>query len=302
MNLDEAAFNNQFGSHRLQQLDKNVFFGSLPSLNNIDSLRENNIRFFIGVDIPTETMAKLYTQSNLTNLYSSPTDIIMINFDSSIVPKAINFNDHAISLYHQNNTMLLRSLVQHIDPQVFTTKHTIYGDKKHYLSTETNIFQLNNFDVFERFNDWLELFKLTQQGTLIFGDHESNETLMALLVSAVIKKSANLKIMDALQFIKSLKNDSNDGIKEHNIYWNSGLLSYYETIRKYSLKWGVNSKKAVNYHSSFFNNTSVSPNKRRGNVVVPSAAAVPLTPKSPSKDVAGSTFAAIDRSKRARSD
>lgn len=300
MNLDEAAFNNQFNSHRLQQLDKNLFFGSLPSLNDLDTIQKNNIRFFVGVDIPTETMAQVYTQSNLINLYSPQgmNDIILINFDTSILPKPFDPSDPAISLYIQNNTTLLNQLVQQVDPTLFTTKQTIYGEKRNYTNLTSNVFQLNNYDMFEQFNDWVEIFKLTGNGVLIFGDHENSATLIALLISCVIKKSSNLKIMDAFQFIKSLKNDSNDNIQEQNIYWNSGLLSYYEAIRKYSGSWGVNKKPLSNV--SFFNNKTISPNKRRG-IALPTPSQTPVTPTSPTKDIMVPQ-AAVDRTKRARSD
>lgn len=299
MNLDEAAFNNQFNSHRLQQLDKNIFFGSLPSLNDLDTLRNNNIRFFIGVDIPTQTMSQLYTQSNLINLYSPQgmQDIVMINFDTSIIPHAIDMMDPTVPVYINNNTMMLNQLVSHLDPEMFATKQTIYGERRNYNNIKTNVFQLNNYDMFEQFNDWVEIFKSTTNGTLIFGDHENSETLIALLMSCVIKKSSNLKLYDAFQFIKSLKNDSNDNIQEQNIYWNSGLLMYYEAIRKYTMSWGINKKPIAT--TSFFNNKNISPNKRRGTNLPPPQ--MPMTPTSPTKDILVAA-GAIDRCKRARSD
>lgn len=305
MNLDEAAFNKQFNSHRLQQLDNNIFFGSLPSLHDLDTIRSNNIRFFIGVDIPTETMAHVYTQSNLINLYSPQgmQDIVMINFDTSIVPRSIDANDPTVPVYIENNTMMLNQLVTHLDPDMFTSKQTIYGEKRNYHNLKSNVFQLNNYTMFEQFNDWVEIFKsTTTNGVLIFGDHENSETLISLLMSCVIKKSSNLKLNDAFQFIKSLKNDSNDNIQEQNIYWNSGLLMYYEAIRKYSMSFSIN-KKTLSTTTSFFKDNNISPNKKRAaaNLPHPSAMPMPMTPTSPGKNIlvpAG----AFDRCKRARSD
>lgn len=302
MNLDEAAFNKQFNSHRLQQLDNNIYFGSLPSLGDLETLRNNNIRFFIGVDIPTETMAHVYTQSNLINLYSPQgmQDIVMINFDTSIVPRKIDSNDPTVPVYIKNNTMMLNQLVGHLDPEIFITKQTIYGEKRNYNHLKSNVFQLNNYTMFEQFNDWVEIFKSTTNGVLIFGDHENSETLISLLMSCVIKKSSSLKLVDAFQFVKSLKNDSNDNIQEQNIYWNSGLLMYYEAIRKYSISWSINKKPLST--TSFFNNNNISPNKKRAaNLPPPMAMAMPMTPTSPTKNMLVST-GAFDRCKRARSD
>lgn len=302
MNLDEAAFNKQFNSHRLQQLDNNIYFGSLPSLGDLETLRNNNIRFFIGVDIPTETMAHVYTQSNLINLYSPQgmQDIVMINFDTSIVPRKIDSNDPTVPVYIKNNTMMLNQLVGHLDPEIFITKQTIYGEKRNYNHLKSNVFQLNNYTMFEQFNDWVEIFKSTTNGVLIFGDHENSETLISLLMSCVIKKSSSLKLVDAFQFVKSLKNDSNDNIQEQNIYWNSGLLMYYEAIRKYSMSWSINKKPLST--TSFFNNNNISPNKKRAaNLPPPMAMAMPMTPTSPTKNMLVST-GAFDRCKRARSD
>ncbi|CAL9736990.1 hypothetical protein MOSE0_L01068 [Monosporozyma servazzii] len=302
MNLDEAAFNKQFNSHRLQQLDNNIYFGSLPSLGDLETLRNNNIRFFIGVDIPTETMAHVYTQSNLINLYSPQgmQDIVMINFDTSIVPREIDSNDPTVPVYIKNNTMMLNQLVGHLDPEIFITKQTIYGEKRNYNHLKSNVFQLNNYTMFEQFNDWVEIFKSTTNGVLIFGDHENSETLISLLMSCVIKKSSSLKLVDAFQFVKSLKNDSNDNIQEQNIYWNSGLLMYYEAIRKYSMSWSINKKPLST--TSFFNNNNISPNKKRAaNLPPPMAMAMPMTPTSPTKNMLVST-GAFDRCKRARSD
>ena len=302
MILDEAAFDKQFNSHRLQQLDKNIFFGSLPSLNDLDALKNNNIRFFIGIDIPTETMSQIYTQSNICNLYSpnGTNDIIMINFDTSLMPQQFNVNDPAISCYINNNAVMLNKLTEQLNPEIFNTKNIIYGSKRNYTNVKYNVFQLNNYDLFERLNDWLELFKCTGSGVLIFGDRENNETLIALLISCVIKKSSNLKIMDAFQFIKSLKNDSNDNIQEQKIYWNSGLLSYYEMIRKNSMTWTSNGTPSLSCGSSLFQNKTISPNKRRV-VNLHQQNKIPISPTSPLKEK-GNTVGSVERCKRARSD
>lgn len=302
MILDEAAFNKQFNSHRLQQLDKNVFFGSLLSLNDLDSLKTNNIRFLIGIDIPTETMSQLYTHSNLCNLYSSNgiNDIIMINFNTSLMPQPFNVNDPTISCYINNNSCMLNKLTAQLNPDIFNTKQVIYGNKTNYTNVRFNVFQLHNYDLFEQFNDWLEIFKSTGNGVLIFGDHENNETFIALLISCVIKKSSNLKIMDAFQFVKSLKNDSNDNIQEQRIYWNSGLLSYYETIRKNSMVWNANGIPSLSYGSSIFQNKTISPNKRRVMNLHPQNQ-TPMSPTSPLKEKVN-PVGSFDRCKRARSD
>ena len=124
--------------------------------------------------------------------------------------------------------------------------------------------------------------------------------LIALLISCVIKKSSNLKIMDAFQFIKSLKNDSNDNIQEQKIYWNSGLLSYYEMIRKNSMTWNSNGTPSLSCGSSLFQNKTISPNKRRV-VNLHQQNKIPISPTSPLKEK-GNTVGSVERCKRARSD
>lgn len=312
MIIDEIAFNNQF-LNKPQQLYSNVFFGSILSL---DYIFENNIKFLVGIDIPTLQLANWYQQvKSHPNINVS--EILIINFDSKFnnanIHKIneINNNNNDITKeqnplidYNLQNTQLLNNLITHLDENGLLEPN-IYGNRLNYLKLMSNTFTMENELKFVTLNDFIELFNLTGNKIMIFSDNENNENLITLLISVAIKKNPHWKIFDGLQFIKSMKtNYNNDNLREDKIFWCSGLLNYYEIIRKNTMNWGLN--KNNNNNNNVFNNNSNNNNTILQNISIfqPN-----LSPKRKQKliDNDKSNFnntsrAKIARCKRVRSD
>lgn len=303
MIIDEIAFNNQF-LNKPQQLYSNVFFGSILSL---DYIFENNIKFLVGIDVPTLQLANWYQQIN-SNPNFNDNEILIINFDSKFnnmnIRSSNNINDEHGSLFDYNlqNTQLLNNLISHLDENGLIDAN-IYGSKINYLKLMSNTFTMENESKFITLNDLVEMFNLTGNKIMIFSDNENNENLITLLISVVIKRNPHWKIFDGLQFIKSMKtNYSNDNLREDKIFWCSGLLNYYEIIRKNTINWGVNQ---IN---NSLNNNNINTN---GNTLLQNISLFEpnLSPKRKQKliDTDKSNFnttsrAKIARCKRVRSD
>lgn len=273
--------------NRPQLLNKHVFFGTLQTLNNLDLIRSENIRFFVGVDIPTEQMAVIYNESNLKNLYNSKDEIIVVNFDSRFLATVVNENEN-MKMYHWNNTGLLNQLVQ----------NNTTGNTKDLQTIKSNVITIENLEKFQIFNDLITLFSATggNNKTLVFSETENNENLITLLISIVLKNDPTIKILDALQFIKSLKNGPNDNLREEKIFWCSGLLNYYEQVRRTNINWGLSQQNK--YMGNCYSNQSQSPQKRskREETVIPTSV------HNITKSKGNETLIDVARSKRARSD
>lgn len=91
-----------------QRLDNHIFFGSIHSLTHTDFLLENNIKFFINVDISTEILSHIYheVRSNMAD------EIVIVNIDND---SQIPTDNDLISSYHWQNTSLLQQLIHNLD-------------------------------------------------------------------------------------------------------------------------------------------------------------------------------------------
>ncbi|CCF57508.1 hypothetical protein KAFR_0C05170 [Kazachstania africana CBS 2517] len=306
-----AFIENQY---KPQLLDKNIYFGTLQTITKHSVLLANqNIRYFIGIDIPTETVSQLYNDIVNSGIYGSKDDILMINFDSKFLSPAdydnLQLNNDPLTFYQWNNTRLLNSLINDrlSLSQNFEFENALFGNKTNY--TKSNVFTVDNFEKFQYFNDLIAIINFQNSnpsnGILIFADYENNENLITLLISIVLKKNPSLKILDALQFIKNLKHDNNYNLKEERIFWCSGLLNYFEEIRKNNLYWGISPRiindcnNSNNIQNNNYNSVKCTSNKRTTNNIDLDNT---NTNNNNSKAIATDPIASIARSKRARSD
>ncbi|EDO15789.1 hypothetical protein Kpol_1040p2 [Vanderwaltozyma polyspora DSM 70294] len=246
---------------RPQRLDNNVFFGPLNTLTQVEFLRENNIRFFIGIGVSTERLAKICNENAM--LRGSMNEVIMINFDSGVVAgqRCNSFDSESITTDFQRfNTSQLQNLISYLVndkrsssshssgnpnddrcltplPEQSDISNLLYGDISHYYGS--SVFSDVNVEKFKAFNDLITLFKAYDptNKVLVFSNDGNDEDLVTLLVSSVLKANPSTKIFEALQYVKSLR-AALSNIKDEKIIWCSGLLNYYECVRANELNWG----------------------------------------------------------------
>lgn len=241
-----------------QVLDNNILFGTLQSiLNHPDTIRDSNVRFFIGIDIPTEQMAELYNSNVISNLYNSTDEIIMVNFDSRFIEDLNVTNLDTLNLqiqddnsvkYLWNNSQLLKIMVTELSKnndlsQILHRYLTIYK--------KCNTFIVDHIERFQTLNDLLTLFHMTnpQGKAFIFSNSISDENLITLLISTILKKDPLIKVQQAYQFITNLM-DTVEEIKTEKIFLCSGLTNYIESVKKFNAIHGRRLNVTNNNNSS----------------------------------------------------
>ncbi|CCD25208.1 uncharacterized protein NDAI_0E03910 [Naumovozyma dairenensis CBS 421] len=284
MSFDNQAYlADQNTAHRL---DNDLYFGSLETLSTqLQSIKQNNIRFFIAIDIPSEQCAQLYNQV-ISNLYESKDDVIMINFESinSNINESSFQSDELLTSYRWNNTRLLQNLVNSlITPSPIPSPthseknlnimnynnniHENYNSNSPDILNEltyllkgankldSNILTIQNIEKFQLFNDFLTIFKKFGN-SFVFANNENNENLITLLISTVLKKNPTLNLIESLQFIKSLKSNdpsNTQELQDAKIFWCSPLINYHEFVRKNNMFWGISSNMNNNNNNNMIN-------------------------------------------------
>ncbi|AJT73213.1 AHL_G0052560.mRNA.1.CDS.1 [Saccharomyces cerevisiae] len=257
-----------------QKLDNHIFFGSVHSLTHTDFLVENNVRFFINVDISTELISHVYheVRPNLAD------EIVIVNIDNN---SQIPIDSDLVRSFHWHNTSLLQQLIHHLDflgdinnngepltpppeshyrnayvqfdhstdsPSILD--RLLYGKKSEY--SRTNIFQVTNEAKFQVFNDLITIFKysIAQSGNsnsniLVLSENgSSDENLISLLMSTVLKENPTFNVYQALQFVKSIAVIP-DTVRDEKILWATGFINYQELIKKNEMYWGLGSQKGL---------------------------------------------------------
>ncbi|CCH58248.1 hypothetical protein TBLA_0A04540 [Henningerozyma blattae CBS 6284] len=255
-----------------QRLNHNVLFGSVDLLTQPEFLVENNIRYFIGENIPTQELATIANGPN--SPFNTVPDALMLNFDKDFNPRNHDQIDQTTSLFVQHNTSSLQNIISSVvegntrisqngpmtpNPDRVKISDLLYGDISHYYPSST--FNDMYKDKFITFNDLLTIIKQFDYNgnVLIFGRSNTDEHLYALLVSSVLKSNPQYKAYDALQFVKSLRN-TDEVMHDERIYWYSGLVDYYKIVRSREINWGLNF--AMNKQA--YNATPSSMKKRSG--------------------------------------
>lgn len=238
---------------RPQRLDNQTFFGPIDTLNQSDFLQENNIRFFIGVGIPTSRLATICSQSKM--LRDSMNVVTMVNFDPEFVAGQHynNFEPQNLtSNFQRHNTHQLQQLVSFLVndnqsngvsryltplPEKSYISKLLYGDVSHYYGS--SVFNDTDVEKFKSFNDLLTIFKAYNPAdkVLVFSNDGNDVELATMLISSVLKANPSVNVYEGLRYLKSLRSSLED-IKEERIIWCCGLLNYYECIRAKELFWG----------------------------------------------------------------
>lgn len=220
---------------KAQQLSRNVFFGPLNVLSRHSFLKENNIRFFICIGIPTQ---------RLVNLTSTDDETLMINFDL----ERDSSQSDSVTVYQEHNTRLLRQIIDIVlaesfqpeaseskclTPQPEQLNRSLFGNLE-YIYQNGNIFVgATGLKLFEIFNDLLAIFNAfnPNASTFIFSQNGNGEDLTTLLMSQILLKNPYIKISESFQFIKSLRPTISD-IKDEQLFWFNGLVGFYEAIKR----------------------------------------------------------------------
>lgn len=251
-----------------QQLDSNIFFGSLATLTEPHTLQQRNIRFFIGIGISNHVFANAYDM--LSKPYND--ELVMVNFeDEMMMTQDYNttFNDETnelISKYHRNNTQLLQQLLDGKNNTLGSNIHDLLtppvtpisssrSGRYSYLDEDvipnstlgtkvhSNTFRKSHLEKFKVFNELISLFKSMESNNniLILSQFGNDYELMTLLISIIMKKDPSVSVMDALQFVKSSRYSDEPIVKEEQIIWSSGLINYHEFVRASGMFWGLGS-------------------------------------------------------------
>ncbi|KAG0672102.1 hypothetical protein C6P45_004117 [Maudiozyma exigua] len=235
-------------------LDRQIMFGTMDTImNHSDTLRSNNVRFFIGLDLQASQMAQLYDSDLIKNLYGSPEDIVMVNFDSKFledytvrdmeslgIQLAATENSQQLISYLWNNSQLLKMMATQ-----FSKKHddtTMFLHRYVTLYKRCNSFGVDHIEKFQSFNDLMTLFNDTNPRgkVFIFSESMNNENMLALLISTMLKKDTTMKVQQCYQFITSLMDIPIDSIRTEKIFLCSGLTNYIESVKKFN---AINSRK-----------------------------------------------------------
>lgn len=127
----------------------------------------------------------------------------------------------------------------------------LYGNKSEY--SRTNIFQVTNEAKFQVFNDLITIFKYsiaqggnTNSNILVLSENGStDENLISLLMSTVLKENPTFNVYQALQFVKSIAVIP-DTVRDEKILWATGFINYQELIKKNEMYWGLGSQRVAN--------------------------------------------------------
>ena len=236
------------------QLSESIYFGSQEGIRrHPDLIRSIGINTFVGIDMTEQQAALLYNDPCISSLYPSrDSDILMVNFEpagpepylSSTYSKegavAVDVEqDELIKVYHHNNTQLLEAIYQQLP--------TVQGDFKRFsdiLSTQphTNTFRAQDLMKFHIFNQLLDIIRLThpESKIYIFSISLVNETMVSLLISHMLRYNPNIKIIDALQFVKNLAVElelNETPLRDEKVVWNGYLLQYYELSKRETVPW-----------------------------------------------------------------
>ena len=238
-------------------LDRQVLFGTTETVEtHAAELRDANVRFFIGVDLSTATMAQLYGSEAMTRLYGSRDDIVVVNFDSQfrddlqvgdLQQLAAQVGDDSLVAYLWNNSQLMRLMAKQLADgndmsQILHRYVNAYRGSNSYALTHTERFQA--------FNDLLTMFQMTnaQGRVLVLAESATSENMLALLISTLLKRDTSVRVQQAYQFVMSLMDTPPmKPVRTERIFLNAGLTGYIESVKKFNAIHGRRRTTTTNY-------------------------------------------------------
>lgn len=222
-----------------QQLTNNVFFGPLNALSQREFIQENRIRFFVAVGIATKRVAQ-YCRDMPAQ------DCLVVNFDSEFSPQvSLSATElELVSQYSQQHSTLLSQLAAGLAGDAATgctadsrlTPQPELDQQLHNSPAQytCNIVTSQGAQKFASFNDLLTLFKLSGSGNvLVFSSNGNDEDLVALLSSHVVITNSSASLLEAFQYVKSLRPSINQ-CQPDSVFWCQGLMEYLEGSRSYN--------------------------------------------------------------------
>lgn len=290
-------------------LDRHILFGTADSiLNHPDTLTANNVRFFIGIDIPTTQMAELYDSEIISGLYGSREDIVMVNFDSQFLEdfvvsdlETLNTNlqnDSRLVSYLWNNSQLLKMMATQLAKDTVDTSKILHRYVNVYK--RCNSFAVDHIEKFQSFNDLMTLFNMTnpQGKVFVFSDSTTNENMLTLLISTMLKRDTSMKVQQAYHFVTNLMDTPADNVRVERIFLCSGLTNYVESVKRFNSINGRRQLVTNNYNSATSSYAHANMSKRSMRYTDSSNIATTTTSTTNDNDHAGQTATG----KRARSD
>ena len=235
------------------QLSEHIYFGSQEGMRrHPDLIRSIGINTFVGIDVTEQQATLLYNDPCTSSLYPSrDSNILMVNFEPAgpEPPLSLALNeqkvgdsleqDELIRVYHHNNTQLLEAIYHQLpivqgNPKRFTE---ILSAQPH-----TNSFRVQDVMKFQIFNQLVDIIRLThpESKIYIFSISLVNETMVSLLISHMLRYNPNVKIIDALQFVKNLAVElepNETPLRDEKVVWNGYLLQYYELSKRETVPW-----------------------------------------------------------------
>ncbi|GMM54388.1 hypothetical protein DAKH74_010040 [Maudiozyma humilis] len=239
-------------------LDRQVLFGTPETIEtHAAELRDANVRFFIGVDIPTAQMAQLYGSDAMAGLYGSRDDIVVTNFDSQFRDdlqvsdlqqlSAQVCADPALVAYLWNNSHLMRLMAKQLADSNDMSQ-CLHRYANAYRGA--NAYTLTHTERFQAFNDLLTLFHMTnpQGRVLVLAESHTAESMLALLISTLLKRDTQVRVQQAYQFVMSLLDTAPaQPVRTERIFLNAGLTGYVEAVKKFNAIHGRRRTTTTNY-------------------------------------------------------
>lgn len=230
-----------------QRLDSNVFFGPLNTLTQFEFIRENNVKLFICIGVCTERLANIL--NGIPALAQAAGEFLVVNFDPTFDQATVMNADHVTQQYCTHNSSLLKLLIDHLinsrsgqphedsfrcltpSPETPDATQITYGSIERYYDG-SNVCADSTSVKYEVLNDLISIFRNVNPSAniLLFSKNGNDQELLTFLMSIIIKKNPLVKIVEAYQYIKSIR-PTIDDLPEEFLLGHSPLLEFHELIR-----------------------------------------------------------------------
>ncbi|QLQ81706.1 hypothetical protein HG537_0F04670 [Torulaspora globosa] len=212
-----------------QRLSGNIFFGPLNTLTQRQFIESENIKLFIGVGLSTRRLAPILNEIPL--FAGKLNDYLVLNFDSEFNPESIVTGGSAVEEYHCQNSRVLKVVIESFwrrneefsvqegyrcltpGPDMNDFTQMIDGDIESYYNSGNVVTDSSSLK-FVLFNDLITIFKRVNPTAkiLVFSQNGNDLDLVTFLISVVLKEKPSVKVMEAYQFIKSVRPTIDDSL------------------------------------------------------------------------------------------
>lgn len=205
------------------RLNSRVFFGPLNSITNLAFLTENNIKHIVTVNIPTSLCMKYCEKIPM-----SIDEYSLLTLDPNL-PGSLNGMDDALVRFNQVFSNNIKSFVK---SQLPDSLNLLYSTASlNYLAS--NIVTVEGYEKLVVFNDFLSLVQNSPGvcgNALIVSSNGNDDSLVALLSSAVLKDNINMQLSSVIQHLQMLR-PSMKAANYNKIQYSQGFIQYCELIK-----------------------------------------------------------------------